>query len=90
MLDNGTGMVGQLKIKCHAKLFSFQRRQNPFELFDEEEFRFRFQKYTAMDIIDLISEEIVRPISRRSVPRKFQVLTALCFYGTFSLPWETL
>ena len=68
----------------------FRDAENPFEHFDEEEFRqrFRFRKDTAMDIIDLISEEIARPTSRsRSVPPMFQVLTALRFYatGTFQL-----
>ena len=61
--------------------------QDPFHLFDEEQFirRFRFRKATVLDIINLISLDITPPTRRHfAISAHVQVLLALSFYATGS------
>ena len=62
-------------------------RQDPFRLFDEEQFiaRFRFRKETVLYIVDLISPDIDPPTRRHfAISAHIQVLLALAFYATGS------
>lgn len=58
---------------------------NPFEHYDEEEFRtrFKFRKDTDLDLVDIQRNDI-ESASRRggAVPSHLQVFPALRFYAT--------
>ena len=59
-------------------------RSNPFEMYNDEEFRarYRFTKQTTVGIIDMLEGDLRRDTQRNAaLPAMLQVLTALRFYA---------
>lgn len=65
----------------------FRDRQNPFEYYDDIDFRnrFRFTKPAAMVIIEMLRDEVQHPTARNhAVPAHLQILAVLRFFATGS------
>ena len=78
-------LYSRLLQRVGSKERVFRDMENPLDAFDDVDvmFRFRFTRGTALDVIEMLTEDLTSGYGRmRDIRVPLQVLTALRFFAT--------